>query len=294
MFKYKKKPEWLRVNRVIYNKDSIYLDNFLKKFDIITVCDKAHCPNKSYCLENKELTFLIMGSHCTRNCSFCNIKPTISYDKLNIDLNEPEKIAYIVNKLKIEYVVITSVTRDDLQDGGLTHYYNCIKKIKMYNKVSIEILCPDFKDKNIDISLLLNSGLDVFAHNLETVPALYSKIRPEANYDYSLYLLNNVKKLNSNIITKTGIMLGLGETVPQVENLIDNVASANCDIFTIGQYLPPSKNHFPLFEYISPKLFKYFKDYADKKGIKYCLSSPLVRSSYKAKEVFLNYHEQLA
>jgi lipoyl synthase len=294
MLAYKRKPEWLRINRLVSKKKFINIDNLLQLFDINTVCDKALCPNKNYCLSRKELTFLILGKYCTRNCKFCNIETIPLYSDFIIDVDEPEKLAFIINKLKLEYVVITSVTRDDLDDGGMTQYINCVEKIKMYNNVKIELLCPDFKGKDVDILNLINSGIDVFAHNLETVPSLYNKIRIHSDYFYSLNLLKKVKSLNNELIVKTGFMLGLGETNAEVENLIDDIADTGCDVLTIGQYLPPSKSHYPVSEYIEPELFKYFKDYAENKNINFVLSSPFVRSSFRAKEVYYDYYEKFA
>lgn len=276
-------PSWIREG--IRRKEGIQgLKESLRYYKLHTVCEEARCPNIGKCFNNKTATFLILGDVCTRNCKFCAVNKG---NPLKPDCDEPENISKMVLELNLAYVVITSVTRDDLSDGGASYFEMVIKKIKeKKNDIKIEVLIPDFKGDLNSLRKILNSKPNVINHNLETVKRLYSFVRPLAHYERSLEILR-ISKLNG-FITKTGIMLGLGETEYDVKELIDDISEINCDIFTMGQYLSPSRNHLPVYEYIHPEKFEEYKDYALSKGIKYVVSGPLVRSSYMAEEAYLS------
>ncbi len=276
-------PLWIKEG--IKRREGIeVLKERLRSYKLHTVCEEARCPNIGKCFNNKTATFLILGDICTRNCGFCAVKKGIP---LKPDEDEPENISRMVLELNLDYVVITSVTRDDLDDGGAEQFENTIKYIKNKNKdIKVEVLIPDFKGDLNSLKKIFNGNPDVINHNLETVKKLYPSVRPLADYKRSLEILR-ISKLNG-FITKTGIMLGLGETEKDVKELIEDISNVGCDILTLGQYLSPSKNHIPVYEYIHPEIFEKYKDYALNKGIKYVVSGPLVRSSYMAKEAFLS------
>lgn len=276
-------PLWIKEG--IKRREGIeVLKERLRSYNLHTVCEEARCPNIGKCFNNKTATFLILGDICTRNCGFCAVKKGVP---LEPDKNEPENISKMVFELNLDYVVITSVTRDDLPDGGAGQFQKTIKIIKRKNKrIKIEVLIPDFKGNIESLKKIFSVNPDVINHNLETVKRLYNKVRPMANYERSLEILR-VSKLNG-FVTKTGIMLGLGEKEEDVKELIEDISKIGCDILTLGQYLSPSKNHIPVYEYINPEKFEEYKDYALSKGIKYVVSGPLVRSSYMAKEAFLS------
>jgi lipoic acid synthetase len=257
--------------------------NIVRENSLRTVCEDASCPNLSECWKNKTATFLIMGEFCTRNCGFCNIKngkPAL------LDTNEPERIAQAVSALDLRYVVLTSVTRDDLSDDGALHFAKVINAIHNLNcGISVEILTPDFqKCMNSAIATILASKPVVFAHNLEIVRKFHHIVKKKpSNYETSL---NFLKKLQGRVTTKTGIMIGIGESKRDVFECIDDVANIGVDIMTIGQYLCPSKDHHPVDRYVSPDEFDEYKNYGEQKGIKLMYSGPLIRSSYKARESF--------
>ena len=279
----KKKPYWIRSK--IFDTQ-----NFFKKKEIInkkklhTVCQEASCPNISECWSKKHATFMIMGDTCTRACSFCNVatgKPT------SLDPLEPFKIAVATKELNLKHVVITSVDRDDLNDGGATHFSKVICEIRKQNQnTTIEVLTPDFLRKEDAYKKVVNSNPDVFNHNIETVPSLYRKVRPGSRYFSSVDLLKSVKKINNKIFTKSGIMMGLGETKDEVLQVMDDLLTANVDFLTIGQYLQPSSKHYPLNRYVHPDEFLELKNLALSKGFLIVASSPLTRSSYHADEDF--------
>ncbi len=276
-------PLWIREG--IKKREGIEgLKERLKFYELHTVCEEARCPNIGRCFKHNTATFLILGDICTRNCRFCAVnkgKPK------NLDYDEPENVAKMVKELKLDYVVITSVTRDDIEDGGAGHFARTIEYIKkLSDNIRIEVLIPDFKGNFNALKKVFLARPDVINHNLETVKRLYKYVRPMADYKRSIEILKN-SKLNG-FITKTGIMVGLGEKEEEVKELIDEIAEIKCDILTIGQYLSPSKRHLPVYEYISPEKFEYYKEYGLKKGIKFVVSSPLVRSSYMAKEAYLS------
>ena len=278
-----KKPPWIRV-KAPNSKFFKSTDKILKDKKIITVCEEAACPNIAECWQKKHATFMILGDTCTRACAFCNVKtgkPSF------IDHGEAIRIAESVKLLELEHVVITSVDRDDLIDGGALHFVNVIDSIKNLNpNCTIEILTPDFKNKPEAIDILSKNLPDVFNHNLETVPRLYLTIRPGSRYFTSLSLLHNIKIKNPNIFTKSGLMVGLGETKEEIYQVMDDLRSAEVDFITIGQYLPPTPKHAKLERFVTPKEFDEYKQMAYAKGFLMVASSPLTRSSYHASDDF--------
>ena len=256
----------------------------VNKNNLVTVCEEANCPNITECWSKKHATFMIMGDTCTRACAFCDVKtgkPTV------LDIFEPTKISTAVKNLKLKHVVITSVDRDDLDDGGSEHFYEVVKATRERNPTtSIEVLTPDFLRKGDAYKKILKADLDVFNHNIETVPRLYPKVRPGARYFASLELLKNAKAFNKKIFTKSGIMVGLGENKEEIIQVMDDLRSAEVDFITIGQYLQPSAKHHPLNRYYHPDEFKELETIAKTKGFLLVSSSPLTRSSYHADEDF--------
>ena len=279
----KKKPEWIR-SKVVNSQIFFKTKQVVNQNNLVTVCQEANCPNITECWSKKHATFMIMGDTCTRACAFCDVKtgkPT------NLDIFEPIKIANAVKKLNLKHVVITSVDRDDLDDGGSNHFFKVIKATREKNpNTSIEVLTPDFLRKGDAYKKVLEADLDVFNHNIETVPRLYIKVRPGARYFGSLELLKNVKKLNKKIFTKSGIMVGLGEDRNEIIQVMDDLRSAEVDFLTIGQYLQRSVRHHPLQRYYHPNEFKELEKIAKTKGFLLVSSSPLTRSSYHADEDF--------
>ena len=278
-----KKPEWLRV-RVSGSDKFLETKKILQESNIVTVCEEANCPNMSECWQKNHATFMIMGDTCTRACAFCNVKTGLP-DKL--DVFEPYKISQAVKKMDLSHVVITSVDRDDLDDGGAEHFAKTINAIrKISPETTIEILTPDFLKKENALEILLKDCPDVFNHNLETVPRLYLSIRPGARYFNSLRLLNEVKDKNPNIFTKSGLMLGLGEEKNEIMQVMDDLRAAKVDFLTLGQYLQPTKKHAPVVKYVTPDEFESYKIIAESKGFLMVSSSPLTRSSHHAEEDF--------
>ena len=279
----KKKPIWIRT-KITNTQNYFKTKEIINKKNLHTVCQEASCPNISECWSKRHATFMIMGDTCTRACSFCNVKtgkPTF------LDPLEPSKIALATKELNLKHVVITSVDRDDLEDGGANHFSKVIIETrKMNKKTTIEVLTPDFLRKGESYKVVVNAKPDVFNHNIETVPRLYRKVRPGSKYFASVDLLKSVKKINRKIFTKSGIMLGLGETENEVLRVMDDLLSANVDFLTIGQYLQPSVKHYPLMRYVHPEEFQKFKELALLKGFLIVASSPLTRSSYHADEDF--------
>ena len=279
----KKKPSWIRSK--IYNTQNFFITKeIVNRKKLHTVCQEASCPNISECWSKKHATFMIMGDTCTRACSFCNVitgKPTF------LDPYEPTKIAKATKELNLKHVVITSVDRDDLEDGGADHFSKVINEIRKFNKkTTIEVLTPDFLRKGDSYKKVVNANPDVFNHNIETVPSLYRQVRPGSRYFASLNLLKAAKEINKKIFTKSGIMLGLGETKEEVLQVMDDMLTANVDFLTIGQYLQPTVKHYPLNRYLHPDEFKEFEQLALSKGFLIVSSSPLTRSSYHADEDF--------
>ena len=278
-----KKPSWIRV-KAPTSKFFKSTNKILKDKKIVTVCEEASCPNISECWQKKHATFMILGDICTRACSFCNIK---TGKPGFVDIDEPLRIAEAVAELDLEHVVVTSVDRDDLIDGGAEHFTKVINSIRKLNSgCSVEVLTPDFNKKPEALNILSSDLPDVFNHNLETVPRLYLSIRPGSRYFVSLKLLSDIKKLNPNIFTKSGLMVGLGETKAEIYQVMDDLRSADVDFITIGQYLPPTQKHAKLERFITPKEFYEYKQMAIAKGFLMVASSPLTRSSYHASEDF--------
>ena len=278
-----RKPDWLRV-RVSGSEKFLETKKILSESKIVTVCEEANCPNISECWQKNHATFMIMGDICTRACAFCNVKTGLP-DKL--DVFEPYKISQAVKKMNLSHVVITSVDRDDLDDGGAEHFAKTINSIRKTSpETTIEILTPDFLKKEDALEKILKDCPDVFNHNLETVPRLYLSIRPGARYFNSLRLLNEVKDKNPNIFTKSGLMLGLGEEKNEIMQVMDDLRAAKVDFLTLGQYLQPTKKHAPVDKYVTPDEFNNYKIIAESKGFLMVSSSPLTRSSHHAEEDF--------
>ena len=279
----KKKPDWIR-SKLNNSREFFLTKTIVNKNNLVTVCQEANCPNITECWSKRHATFMIMGDTCTRACAFCDVK-TGKPEKL--DELEPIKISQAVKKLDLKHVVITSVDRDDLDDGGSNHFYEVINQTRKTNpNTTIEVLTPDFLRKGDAYKRVLEANPDVFNHNIETVPSLYLKVRPGSRYFASLELLKNAKKMNNRVFTKSGIMVGLGETRDEILQVMDDLKSADVDFLTIGQYLQPSVKHFPLDRYYKPEEFKELGDIAKAKGFLLVSSSPLTRSSYHADEDF--------
>jgi lipoic acid synthetase len=274
------KPDWLRIKLPNNNKVSA-LKNLLRENRLVTVCEEAACPNLAECFTHGTATFMIMGDKCTRRCSFCDVahgRP----DPLDVD--EPNKLAHTVSIMGLKYVVITSVDRDDLRDGGAGHFVACIQAVRAKNPgIKIEVLVPDFRgrmEKALDI--LAEAPVEVFNHNIETVPRLYLQARPGSDYAWSLKLLQEYKARFPNIPTKSGIMLGLGETMEEVLQTLKDLRAHQVDGLTMGQYLAPSRHHMPVARYVTPAEFNALRIAAEKLGFTHVASGPLVRSSYHA------------
>ncbi len=279
----KRKPDWIR-SKILDSKVFFETKQVVNQNSLVTVCQEANCPNITECWSKKHATFMIMGDTCTRACAFCDVK---TGKPKGLDLFEPVKISNAVKKLNLKHVVITSVDRDDLDDGGAGHFYKVVKTTREKNpNTSIEVLTPDFLRKKDSYKKILEADLDVFNHNIETVPRLYTRVRPGARYFASLELLKNAKECKKNIFTKSGIMVGLGEIKDEVIQVMDDLRSAKVDFLTIGQYLQPSPKHHPLEKYYHPDEFKEFEAIAKAKGFLLVSSSPLTRSSYHADEDF--------
>ena len=279
-----RKPDWIKA-RAPGNFDYKKTESIVNSLALNTVCEEAACPNIGECWQKKHATFMILGSVCTRACKFCNVATGVP-DLL--DPHEPEKVARTVAELGLKHVVITSVDRDDLSDGGAQHFAHCIANIRKYNTQStIEVLTPDFLRKDGAIEVVVEAQPDVYNHNIETVPSLYQTIRPGARYFHSLNLLNKVKELNPRIFTKSGIMVGLGETKEEVLQVMDDLRAAKVDFLTIGQYLQPTYKHAEVKRYVTPEEFDYYARIAKVKGFLMVSASPLTRSSYHAGEDFL-------
>lgn len=277
----KRLPDYLK--RPIIDTDKTRtVRRILKTKCLNTVCENARCPNKNECYTKNTATFLIMGNNCTRNCRYCNI--TCSRPE-TLDLNEPFHVAEAVKDLGLKYAVITSVTRDDLPDGGAEHFANCIYEIrKMSPDVKIEILTPDFKGNKDSLNTIIKANPNVFNHNIETVRNVFKTARPQGDYDCSLEVLKYIKD-NSDILTKSGLMIGLGETFEDIEETLVDLKNVGCDILTIGQYIQPSKAHLEVSKYYTPEEYENLKQSAKKVGIKHYQIGPLVRSSYRASEL---------
>jgi lipoic acid synthetase len=278
-----RKPDWIRVKAPGSPKWA-ETNRIVKENGLVTVCEEAGCPNVGECWEKKHATFMIMGDTCTRACAFCNVKTGLPAP---LDTKEPDHIAQAVFKLGLEHVVITSVDRDDLADGGAEHFAHVIRAIRKASpKTTIEILTPDFLRKDGALEVVVAARPDVFNHNLETVPSKYLTVRPGARYFHSIRLLQRVKELDATIFTKSGIMVGLGEERNEVLQLMDDLRSADVDFITIGQYLQPTKKHHPVVRFVTPDEFASYDSVARAKGFLLASASPLTRSSHHAGEDF--------
>jgi lipoic acid synthetase len=277
-------PDWLKV-KIGSGKNYVKMKSLLRNAKLHTICEEAKCPNIAECFASGTAVFLILGDVCTRNCRYCNVKNGIP-KKLN--LNEPKNVSESVKKLGLNYVVITSVTRDDLDDGGASVFYSTVQEIRNNNKnCKIEVLIPDFKGSDYSLKKVVDSKPDVINHNIEVVKSLFPEIRPEGNYNLSINLLKNVKKLDNGIVTKSGFMIGLGENKEQIINTMKDLRNADVVLLTIGQYLQPSINHAEIKKYYRPEEFDELKEIAINLGFKHVESGPLVRSSYHAREALL-------
>ena len=279
----KKKPKWIK-SKITNSQNYFITKSIINKNNLNTVCQEANCPNITECWSKRHATFMIMGDTCTRACGFCDVK---TGKPKPLDLLEAIKIAKATKELNLKHVVITSVDRDDLRDGGAEHFSEVINETRKLNKnTTIEVLTPDFLRKGNAYKKVVEANPDVFNHNIETVPSLYLKVRPGSRYFASLELLKSAKKINNKIFTKSGIMLGLGEEKDEILQVMDDLISAEVDFLTIGQYLQPSVKHYPLKRYVHPEEFAELKTIAESKGFLLVASSPLTRSSYHADEDF--------
>ncbi|NNC98605.1 MAG: lipoyl synthase [Gammaproteobacteria bacterium] len=275
-----RKPEWIRIRLPAGNKVQ-ELKATLRANRLHTVCEEASCPNLSECFSSGTATFMIMGDICTRRCPFCDVahgRP------LALDQQEPRHLAETISEMKLKYVVITSVDRDDLRDGGAGHFVECIREIRALDvPPQIEILVPDFRGRmDIAVQLMSAHPPDVFNHNLETIPDLYRRVRPGSDYQWSLDLLKNFKAAQPQVRTKSGLMLGIGETIDQVKTVLRDLKEHNCNMITLGQYLQPSLNHLPVERYVHPDEFEELREFGDALGFSHVASGPMVRSSYHA------------
>ncbi|HAE91868.1 lipoic acid synthetase [Tissierella praeacuta DSM 18095] len=276
-----RKPEWIRVKMQggdVSNK----VDALLSDLSLNTVCDEANCPNRMECFARGTATFMILGRNCTRNCTFCNVTREMPEE---VNPKEPENVAKAVDKLGLKHAVITSVTRDDLEDQGANQFAKVVEEIRKTNpNVTIELLIPDMQGNEELIDIIINAEPNILNHNVETVPELYDEVRPMAIFERSIELLNYVKKKKPDMKTKSGIMLGLGETKEQVIDVFKRLREVDCDMLTLGQYLQPTTKHIPVVEYITPQQFDEYKEIALSMGFKRVASAPLVRSSYYAED----------
>lgn len=278
--KFLKKPDWIRI-RATNSQKVTDLKKVLRENKLVTVCEEASCPNLNECFGHGTATFMIMGDKCTRRCAFCDVghgRPDA------LDEKEPHNLAKVVRDMKLKYVVITSVDRDDLRDGGAEHFANCIRETRaLAPNIKIEVLVPDFRGRMEKALDNISKSLpDVFNHNLETIPRLYKPIRPGSSYQWSLDLIKNFKARHPNIATKSGLMLGLGETNEEIKEVIKDLKDHNCDMLTLGQYLQPSKYHAPVDRFVTPAEFDELGKFAKNLGFKNVASGALVRSSYHA------------
>ena len=276
------KPEWLKVRAL--RDDTVY--NMLRALKLHTVCEEANCPNIGECFSKRTATFMILGDTCTRKCAFCAVNKGIPRE---LDDDEPENVARCTKELGLKHVVITSVTRDDLKDGGAGHYAKTIEKIRQVctgSNPAIEVLIPDLKGDMDALKIILGAKPDIINHNIETIRRLYPTVRPIADYDRSLKLLQRVKEIDPDIAVKSGFMVGLGETYEEVLSLMRDLKEKGCDIITIGQYLAPSKLHHPVVRYVPPLEFENYKKAGEDMGFAFVASGPLIRSSYMAGDAF--------
>jgi lipoyl synthase len=275
------KPDWLKI-KVQDGSQRRRVTGLIQKLSLNTVCEEANCPNLMECFSRKTATFMILGRICSRNCTFCNVtggKPEA------VDPQEPERVAMAVRELGLSYAIITSVTRDDLPEGGAGHFVSVIQAVREINPgITLEVLIPDFSGRTESIQMVVEAHPEVINHNLETVARLYPAVRSQAVYSRSLVLLKKIKEINTGVITKSGIMVGLGEEKAEVIRVFKDLRSVGCDLLTVGQYLAPSKEHHPVFAYVPPETFDEYRKIALDLGFRLAVCGPLVRSSYRADE----------
>ncbi len=274
-----RKPEWLRID-MAKGRSLDYVEDMLRKYSLNTVCVEANCPNRMECFSRKTATFMILGKECSRNCRFCNV----SHGTLEeVNPEEPENLAKAAVELGLKHVVVTTVTRDDLPDGGAGHFAKVVNAIRAKDSsITIELLISDLKGDKESIKTVVDSKPEIINHNVETVPRLYKEIRPMAIYKRSLDVLKLVKEMDDTILTKSGMMMGLGETEEEVIEVMKDLRNIDCDFLTLGQYLAPSEKHYPVKEYVTPETFERYRAKAEELGFKFVASGPFVRSSYKA------------
>lgn len=276
----KEKPDWLKKKLNADRSKLSEIKVMLRSLRLHTVCEEARCPNMGECFASRTATFMILGNICTRNCRFCAVSKGIPGSP---DPKEPENISHAVHLLQLRHVVITSVTRDDLNDGGASQFVDVVRELrKNCPNTTIELLIPDLNGNWKALERIVREHPDVLNHNIETVPSLYANVRPGATYERSIGLLRRVKEIDSSIITKSGIMVGLGEREDEVKSVINDLSDAGCRMLTIGQYLQPSHKHLPVVEYITPEQFEGYRIFALERGFSFVASGPLVRSSYHA------------
>jgi len=301
---HRRKPEWLRIP-IRGGENLREVKELLTRLHLHTVCQEANCPNRMECFSSRTATFMILGSICSRNCRFCNVR---GGEPEPVDPEEPQRLAEAARRLGLEHVVVTSVTRDDLPDGGAEHFAEVIRALRSggtgddgdegagrsgllgrseplgHTVPAVEVLIPDFLGDSEALRVVIEARPEIINHNVETVPRLYLDVRPEADYERSLELLWRVKERDPQIYTKSGLMVGLGESSEEVEAVMDDLRRVGCDFLTIGQYLAPSKSHYPVQEYVHPDRFEEYREAAYRKGFAFAASAPFVRSSYKAAE----------
>lgn len=282
-------PEWIRTKALSCQHNTRHI---LRNYKVNTVCENARCPNIGECYSRSAATFMILGTKCTRNCGFCSVE---SSKPEPLDSEEPYRVALAARELGLKYIIITSVTRDDLSDGGAGHFAHTVYAIKnIISKAKVEVLTPDFKGIKDAVALVMESKPDVFAHNVETVPRLYRQVRQGADYIRSLNVLRYARKISPDTHIKSGLMLGLGETIKEVIDVLKELNEVGCDFITIGQYLRPTKKNLPVVEYIHPEIFETLRVIAIDMGFKYVASFPLARSSYNANEMLISLNNQNA
>jgi len=276
-------PSWFK-QKPLNSEVMLSMEGLLDSFNLHTICESAQCPNIGECFSRKTATFLILGDTCTRHCTFCAVKKG---HPVPVDEEEPQHLLEVAEKLGLTYVVVTSVTRDDLSDGGASHFAKTIEMLhRKRSNAIVEVLIPDFHGSAEALKEVVEAGAEIVNHNVETIPRLYPEVRPEADYNRSLGLLSMVKNINQETVTKSGLMLGLGETKEEVVEVMQDLREADCDLLTIGQYLQPSPMHHPVVRFVSPDEFSEYRDIGKDLGFIEVASAPLVRSSYKAAELW--------
>jgi len=275
-------PPWIK-KRLPANPRADITRRILERHDLNTVCRSAHCPNMGECFAAGTATFMIMGNVCTRSCRFCAVG---GGNPAALEASEPARIAAATKEMGLRHVVVTSVTRDDLEDGGAAHFAAAIAAIRKLNpRAAVEVLVPDFRGREESVRTVIEAGPDVFNHNVETVPSLYEEVRPGADYRVSLGVLRLAKRISPAMLTKSGLMVGLGERREEIETVMGDLRGVGCDILTIGQYLSPSREHLPVVEFVEPAEFDRYREIGLRMGFKAVASGPFVRSSYNALEV---------